>query len=66
VTDRQTDRPRYSVGNNRPHLHNVVVRCRRLILTAKRNQISTTTDAGVAAASAVGPWTMSTDMFSGW
>jgi len=26
VTDRQTDRPRYSVGNNRPHLH-YVLRC---------------------------------------
>ena len=23
VTDRQTDRPRYSVGNNRPHLRTV-------------------------------------------
>jgi len=26
MTDRQTDRSRYSVGNNRPHLH-VVLRC---------------------------------------
>jgi len=25
VTDRQTDRPRYSACNNRPHLHNNAV-----------------------------------------
>jgi len=26
VTDRPTDRPRYSVCNNRPHLHSTVMR----------------------------------------
>jgi len=31
VTDRQTNRPRYSVGNNRPHMY-VVLRCVLMIL----------------------------------
>jgi len=31
-TDRQTDRPRYSIGNNRPHLRYVVLRCGLIIL----------------------------------
>jgi len=26
VTDRQTDRPRYSVGNNRPHQRSIAMR----------------------------------------
>ena len=33
VTDRQTDRPRYSVGNNRPHLRTYLLRCGLLMMS---------------------------------